>query len=255
MHIETIGAGPDLVLIHGWAMHSGIFAPLTKLLRERFRVHLIDLPGHGHARDDSGSLDPSICAAQIAEQVPRAIWIGWSLGGLISLAAALNRPDAACGIVEIAASPRFVSGAGWDYGVDANVFGQFGAGLSSDYRGTINGFLALEAHGSDRAQAELREFKAQVFARGEPTLRTLEEGLRLLDSSDFRARLPQLQVPSLWIAGRRDRLIPPAAMRWAAEQSPGGRYLEISSGHAPFISHADEVAAAISAFAAETGLS
>ena len=52
MHIETCGSGPDLVLIHGWAMHGGIFAPLTPLLREHFRVHLVDLPGHGYSVDD-----------------------------------------------------------------------------------------------------------------------------------------------------------------------------------------------------------
>ena len=38
-------------------------------------------------------------------------------------------------------------------------------------------------------------------------------------------------------------------MRWAAGQSPHGEFTEIASGHAPFLSHADEVAAAIVAFA------
>jgi pimeloyl-[acyl-carrier protein] methyl ester esterase len=251
VRFETVGSGPDLVLIHGWAMHSGIFAALTTLLTEKFRVHLVDLPGHGYAKDDDGSLDPLICATRIAEKVPRAIWVGWSLGGLISLAAGLGRPEMVCGIVEIASSPRFVSSSDWNDGVDASVFQQFGAGLSADYRGTINGFLALEAHGSDRAQAQLREFKTRVFERGEPSVRALNEGLQVLDRSDFRERLPQLSVPSLWIAGRRDRLISPAAMRWASERCPDGHFLEIQSGHAPFISHPTEVAEAISSFADE----
>ena len=30
MHVETVGAGPDCILIHGWAMHAGVFAPLTQ---------------------------------------------------------------------------------------------------------------------------------------------------------------------------------------------------------------------------------
>jgi pimeloyl-[acyl-carrier protein] methyl ester esterase len=38
-------------------------------------------------------------------------------------------------------------------------------------------------------------------------------------------------------------------MHWAAGQNPQGHYLEISSGHAPFISHAAEVADAIASFA------
>jgi len=56
-------------------------------------------------------------------------------------------------------------------------------------------------------------------------------------------------VPSLWIAGRRDRLVDAGAMRWAAERS-GGRYLECNSGHAPFLGHADALAASIVQFAA-----
>jgi hypothetical protein len=34
-------------------------------------------------------------------------------------------------------------------------------------------------------------------------------------------------------------------MQWAARHSPGGRYLELSAGHAPFIGHAAQVAAAV----------
>lgn len=251
MHIDVIGEGPDLILIHGWAMHAGIFAPLTLLLSERFRVHCVDLPGHGYAHDDSAPLALSACATRIAERVPRAVWVGWSLGGLVALTAALEHRQATVGIVEIAASPRFTVAPDWPHGVDADVFAQFGVGLGADYRRTIERFLALEAHGSDQAQAELRELRAHVFERGEPSLSALEQGLQLLENVDLRDRLPQLRVPSLWIAGRRDRLIPAAAMRWASERSPRGKYLEISSGHAPFIAHAREVADAIAAFTIE----
>ncbi|KAG1530969.1 hypothetical protein G6F50_016975 [Rhizopus delemar] len=30
MHIEVTGRGPDLVLIHGWALQGGVFAPLPR---------------------------------------------------------------------------------------------------------------------------------------------------------------------------------------------------------------------------------
>jgi pimeloyl-[acyl-carrier protein] methyl ester esterase len=56
----------------------------------------------------------------------------------------------------------------------------------------------------------------------------------------------------VWIAGRRDRLVPPAAMAWSAAQC-GGRFVEIPhAGHAPFIGHADAVAAALEPLFAET---
>ena len=50
LHIDTQGQGPDLILLHGWAMHSGIFAPLLAKLTAHFRVHCVDLPGHGQSR-------------------------------------------------------------------------------------------------------------------------------------------------------------------------------------------------------------
>lgn len=249
MQIESVGEGPDIVLIHGWAMHSGIFAPLTDLLAAHFRVHLVDLPGHGAGIGNDADCTPADCAAALAAELPRALWVGWSLGGIVALHAALEHAHKVNGIALIAASPRFVLGPDWPHAVPKEIFRQFGAGLHRDYRGTIERFIALEAMGSDRKQLDLRELKARAFDRGEPSLHALEQGLQTLDSTDLRTHLPQLTVPSLWIAGRRDRLVPAAAMRWAATHSPQGSFLEIPSGHAPFIAHAAEVSAAISSFA------
>jgi len=248
MHIESIGNGPDLVLVHGWAMHSGIFAPLTRLLAAHCTVHLVDLPGHGYSNTSQEPLDLATCAQKIAHKIPPAVWVGWSLGGLVCLQAALEHTPAVKGLVLIATSPRFVVGDDWPHGVAHETFAQFGEGLRANYYHTIERFLALEAHGSDHAQAELRELKTHVFERGEPALQVLEEGLQLLDKTDLRTELRRLQKPSLWISGRRDKLIPPAAMHWAAEQCPGGQYLEFSAGHAPFIGHAQTVATAIIEF-------
>ena len=105
--------------------------------------------------------------------------------------------------MEIAASPRFVAAADWTHGVDADVLAQFGAGLRRDYRHTIERFLALEAIGSEHAQAELRELKAHVFERGEPAARVLEDGLRILATSDLRARLRSLRCRACGLPAAR----------------------------------------------------
>ena len=97
----------------------------------------------------------------------------------------------------------------------------------------------------------MRELKKRVFERGEPCLEALADGLAALDASDLRADLARLAMPSLWIAGRRDRLVPPAAIRWAATQAPHARHLECNSGHAPFLEHAATLADAITDFATE----
>lgn len=249
MHIDLQGDGPDLVLLHGWAMHSGIFAPFTRALAPHFRLHLVDLPGHGASHDDA-EFELGDTARRIAAATPRAIWLGWSLGGIVAMRAALDEPANVRGLVLIASSPRFVGGDDWPLGVAAHVLAEFSAGLAHDYRGTIERFLALETMGSTHARSELRELKAQVFERGEPEAVALERGLHILRTADLRAELARIAVPSLWIAGRRDRLISPATMQWAA-MAARGRYVECDSGHAPFLAHADALAQTISEFAAE----
>lgn len=250
MHVDVYGHGPDLVLIHGWAMHGGIFAPLAPLLGAHFRVHAVDLPGHGRSIEAPQSIDPARCAAWLCARLPHAIWAGWSYGGLVGLSAALQFPRQVRGLVQIATTPRFVSAPDWPHGVAADVFTGFGRGLLEDHHGTIERFLALETLGSPRARDELRELKAHVFERGDPLLQVLEQALSVMQVTDLRDALPRLSPPSLWIAGRRDRLVPSAAMRWSAEHCPHGHFVELASGHAPFLRHAGEVADAIVDFAA-----
>src|SRR5690349_6031469 len=159
MEVVVDGAGPALVLLHGWAMHSGIAAPLA--------------------------LAP--LAADLAAALPRAVWMGWSLGGLAALQVAQDRPQAVRGLAMLAASPRFVRAPDWPDGMAPEVFERFGADLATDFAGTLDRFLALEAHGSDHMREELRMLRAQLHAAGDPAPRALAEGLAVLHHADLRA--------------------------------------------------------------------
>jgi len=246
LFIETRGSGPrHFVLLHGWAMHGGVFAPLTEALAEQATVHVVDLPGHGYSRDCDVPLEPGACARAIADAVPPATWLGWSLGGLIALAGALDHPDQVDALTMVCASPCFVRKTDWTYGMAPDVFATFGNELDTDYHATLDRFLSLEAMGSEHARREMRRLRTDLFARGEPDKRVLKEGLAVLDNTDLRSRLPELTPPSTWIAGARDRLIPWRAMQWSAEQA-GGEFTRIDhAGHAPFIGFVDEVVDAI----------
>ena len=281
LHIEVRGAGAPLVLLHGWAMHGGVFAPLVERLADRFELHLVDLPGHGRSRDSAVALEPDAVVEAVAAQVPVAPWLGWSLGGMFALRAAATRPDAVPALVMMCSAPRFVREAGavaavaaprgreggggtaaapagreravgeeeGRYGMSPEIFAGFARGLREDYHGTLERFIALEAFGSDDARGELRALRNQVFARGEPPAEALAQGLDLLQSVDQRPLLPTLEVPSLWIAGRRDRVVDPRAMRAAVAATPGARFVQIEQGgHAPFLTHAGEVADAVAGF-------
>jgi pimeloyl-[acyl-carrier protein] methyl ester esterase len=249
LHIDRVGDGPPLVLLHGWAMHGGVFAPLVERLRARHALHIVDLPGHGASRDSAVPLTLDACVHAILQQVPPAPWIGWSLGGMIALHAATRVPAQVPALVMLCASPRFVRGSDWKHGVSAEILQEFATGLRDDYRGTLDRFIALEAFGSEHAKAEIRALHGGLFERGEPSPGVLADGLELLRSADLRATLPRLSVPSLWLAGRRDRLVDPRGMLAASELAPRARFSVIEhAGHAPFLTHADAVAAALERF-------
>jgi pimeloyl-[acyl-carrier protein] methyl ester esterase len=242
LHLEVVGQGPPLVLVHGWGLHGGVFAPLLDRLAGHYRLYLPDLPGHGYSRDDATPLTLQACVAELLARTPPATWLGWSLGGLFALHAASVSPQVRA-LALVAATPRFVRGQDWPHAVEASVFEQFGKDLEQDYRGTLERFLALDTTGSEHARAELRTLKENLYARGEPAPQALRQGLVLLEQSDLRAVLPELSIPSLWISGHRDRLVSPAAMREAAAMTPDSHYLDIAGGgHAPFLGHAEQVA-------------
>jgi pimeloyl-[acyl-carrier protein] methyl ester esterase len=246
LYIHTEGRGDaHHLLLHGRGKHGGVFAPLVDALRDRCVLHVVDLPGHGRSRDCNVSLQPAECARAIAARVPPATWLGWSLGGLYALQAALDSPTQVKSLAMLCASPRFVRGEGWPHAVSPEILQDFGRDLESDYEGTLERFLALEALGSDCAQADLRKLRADTFNTFRPQVRALTEGLDVLEHGDLRARLPQLTQASAWIAGRRDRLIPWQAMQWCAAQSGGVFTCIAGGGHAPFIGHTNAVAAAL----------
>lgn len=250
--IATSGQGPTpLVLIHGWAMHGGIFAPLLDALADDFTAYAVDLPGHGHARDSTLPLQPDAVCTALRTRVPAgAVWLGWSLGGLFALAAARDAVLAPRALALLSSTPRFVQAPDWPLAMPLAEFDVFAQALAADYRATVNRFLTLEVLGDAGAQADLRSLRQSVFARGEPDPAHLRAGLDLLARSDLRGVLPALPQPALWLAGRRDRLVPPGAQRAAAALMPHATFVELAhAAHAGFIGHAGEVAAALRALA------
>lgn len=246
LHIETCGHGDvHMVLLHGWAMHGGVFAPLADALGERCTLHLVDLPGHGRSRDSELPLEADACADAIAAATPPAVWLGWSMGGLIALAAAEWYPDKVRSLAMLCSSPCLVRKTDWKYAVSAEIFDQFGADLDQGFHATLERFLALEALGSDQAMDESHKLRSQLFSHGEPDPGMLQQGLELLKQTDLRPALTRMKQPSAWLAGARDRIVPWQAMKWAAEQCDGKFTRVERAGHAPFIGHTDAIVSAV----------
>jgi pimeloyl-[acyl-carrier protein] methyl ester esterase len=179
---------------------------------------------------------------QIAAYAPsKAIWIGWSLGGLIAQRLAIDKPEQVAKLVLVSASPCFVRRPDWHYAVHYRVLQQFAENLSHDYRATLKRFLALEVQGGEHEVAQLRALRALVFQHGDPDPDWLRAGLRLLESEDLRPELQHIQCPTLLLMGRRDNLVPASAGKAVQCLFPNAR-LHVFKGaaHAPFFSHWQE---------------
>lgn len=249
LHHDIGGQGPDLILLHGWAMHAGIFAPLLPALRQRFRVHCIDLPGHGHSIGSDMPLDFEAVWRHLRPRLGQPAHVmGWSLGGLFALYGAIHHPQACRSLIMQNASPCFVQRGDWEHGMPAQVFRDFAHDLQHDYARTLQRFFMLEAQGSEHLRDDLRLLQNTAFEFGRPDPRVLTEGLHLLESTDLRPQLPQLQVPNLWLAGRRDRLVHPLAMQAACTVAGGEFECDEHGGHAPFLSHPEAILRALVRF-------
>lgn len=240
LYIETTGSGPDLVLIHGWGLHGGLWSSLSRVLSDSYRIHAIDLPGHGNSPLPELPYTLDSVAACIAEAVPPgASWVGWSLGGMIALAAALNGADIHK-LVLVGAGPRFIQDRDWPHAISPEVLQGFIEQLTNDYRTTLMHFLALQTRGSERGREELRTLRSKLFSHGEPVPTALQGGLAILQQADLRQHLAELEQPVLLIHGEKDTLFSLESARATARALPDSQLVTIKgASHAPFLSHPD----------------
>ena len=238
LHVESFGTGPQLVMLHGWGMHSGVWDTFAQRLAQHHRVILIDLPGHGRSTTFPTPYTlATVADAMLEHTPPHAHWLGWSLGGLIAQHVAHHSPERVAKLVLLASSPQFLRSPDWPHAMEPEVLGQFAAALQRDYRATVLRFLALEVQGSDTARDELRALRERVFAHGEPQGEALTGGLNILRDSNLRAKFATLPQSVMVLLGAHDRLVP-------AEIAPGitrllpqvVQYVIAGAGHAPFLS-------------------
>jgi pimeloyl-[acyl-carrier protein] methyl ester esterase len=252
LHVESVGSGPPLVLLHGWAMHSGIWGSLVGRLARRFRVHAVDLPGHGHsALPGPFTLDGAVAAtsAVVPAEARPLTAVGWSLGGLVAMRWARQEPARISRLALVATTPRFSAAEDWPHAVPAETLERFGDELHVSWKLTIQRFLALQMHGSEHGRATLAALRHQVFARGEPSPKALFGALDAIVNTDLRAEVADIAQPAIVISGSRDMLAPPAAGRWLAQRLPDARFALIEgAAHVPFLSHADAFGAALDPF-------
>lgn len=235
-----------LVLIHGWALNSGVWRSFVERLTGLgLDVQCIDLPGYGHSLDVKGADDlRSMARYCLDKAVEPAIWVGWSLGGMVAMQAALLEPAQVKGMQLISTSPRFIESDDWPEGVDLKTFERFTEQLSSDYERTLTMFLLMQAGSNIGARALAKAAHRAVCELPNPSAVTLSAGIRCLASVDLRDQIASLSMPVQVISGLKDRVAKPESnVRLAALL--GAELVSLDTGHAPFMTAPDDVVSAL----------
>jgi pimeloyl-[acyl-carrier protein] methyl ester esterase len=239
IHREVYGEGRPLVMIHGWAMHSGVWREFAQTLAEYYQVICLDLPGHGR----SGAID-TFALPEIGEALLNAIparkfsLLGWSLGATVAIDMANRFPERVESLLLLAGNPKFVRCDDWP-GVKFEVLDAFETLLSNDARLTLMRFLALQVNGLPDGKRLLQLMKHAMRECEPPSVEVLRSGLAILEQSDLRAELQSLQCPVSAILGDRDKLIPLACGLALKTLKPEIKiHMLENAGHVPFLSHA-----------------
>ena len=228
LNVRTFGAGPDVVLLHGWGMDASCWGGVASGLSSRYRVHLVDLPGHGASPEAEDWVGAVSSAFPFESDV-----IGWSLGGQIAIGWAARCPGRVRRLALVSSTPCFVKRQDWAHGIEGGTFETFFAGLEADPSGTLKRFCHLQSRGGKEAIRVSRALQS-LLPGDRPGLR---KGLELLLETDLRREVSGLTNPALILHGTGDALTPFAAAQWLVQNMNNARLFPLEGeAHAPLVS-------------------
>jgi pimeloyl-ACP methyl ester carboxylesterase len=235
------GEGPPIVLVHGQGGFAEIMGGLIRLVVDRYRVVVPDLPGMGRSEIRSGSLDGPRMVEWLGELIGKTcdqppIVLGVSMGGSIALRLAAERggdisklvlvdsgslgpfrppPSLLFALIRFIKKPDRAGAARMQRQIflDADgVRAQMGEGLE-----------ALEDYQIDRAKQPSVNAANRTLLRKVGTKQVPDEQLRRID------------VPVGMIWGRRDRVMPFKYAERASATFGWPLYPIEDAGHLPFV--------------------
>ncbi len=230
------GAGPRVVLVHGFTQTAASWRRVVAALGDRYEVVTVDLPGHG-ASAACAVTSLSDAASLVGDAGGRACYVGYSLGGRCCLTLALEHPELVESLVLVGATAgildeheRAARRAADDALADRldAADGQ-PAGLEEFLRDWLAG--PLFAH-LDADQADVASRLANTPRGLAASLRTMGTGTQV-PSYD---RLAGLEMPVTLVTGAKDERFDALARHMAAAIGPNARHEVVPDvGHAvPF---------------------
>ncbi|MFZ1661035.1 MAG: alpha/beta fold hydrolase BchO [Paracoccaceae bacterium] len=237
-HVQEMGTGPILLLIHGAGGATHSFRNLIPLLTGCYRIIVLDLPGQGFttlgARSRCGLEAMAQDIAALCKQEhwdPYAV-IGHSAGAAIALRLMQIRPaKAAVGIN--AALGKFEGAAGWVFPILARFLAvtPLVSQMFSKLVGTPRQVKRLlESTGSHIDAAGQAQY---LYLMSQPN--HLAGTLAMMSQWDvdgLMRSLPQQASPCLLITGSKDLAVPPDVSARVAAQRPDCQWSNVQGfGH------------------------
>jgi len=246
-------AGPELVLVHGFAQCHLCFAPqVDSALARDFRIVAYDLRGHGASdkpAEAAAYQGPEVWARDLAavlaaKQLERPVLVGWSMGGRIIRRYLMNYGDGAIAGVNFVASlviedPRCRGPASpKPPGPGESLGAQIEAAIA---------FLD-SCYGIKPSEKEFRIALAYNMLVPDPVRQAIRGWST--DPVETVAALERVRVPTLVTHGRKDAIVLPAAAEMTAATIPGARLSWFDEcGHSPFCEDAPRFNEELAAFA------
>lgn len=243
---------PELVLVHGWGLHAGVWQALADQLEGRFRVHLLNLPGYGCSvaadRVAADKID-SACVQRIWQlenllrsfaelPIGTAIWCGWSLGGMLATHFTARYPDRVKGLMTVGSNALFVQRSDWPTAMPVLDYRLFCDALATDTRTALTRFASLVCQGSATARTDVRALKRCLSDTLLPEAAILQASLTVLNALDTRAVIRSLELPQQHLFGQHDALVPVSAAEAIGTLNRQAEVRIMSgAGHALFLSH------------------
>ncbi|MGM0451171.1 MAG: alpha/beta fold hydrolase [Pseudomonadota bacterium] len=169
----------------------------------------------------NGALTDALDA--VIDEVPEgALWLGWSLGGQVAMAAQERFPDRVGGVLTLCSTPCFVAAPDWPAGMAPADFNGFREGLAGDPGATLRRFCSLVSQGSTAPRAVRRELQALEWPEVDTDrLRGLAGSLEWLATLDQRDGWRSPRGGAWHLFGARDALVDadtPRALGLASER-------------------------------------
>lgn len=240
---DTGGTGTPVILAHGFALDSTMFAS-QQALAPNCRVIAWDAPGHGESPvGESGFSYWDLAEIQLALMdvlgIDRAVVGGVSQGGFIALRTALSAPDRVAALVLIDTEAKSLDPR------DAEGYDELFSAIAS--RGPAPDLVAALA-GQIIGDHPAAQTWAQTWSqRGIPLGAPVE---CLLQRDDITGRLSEIAAAALVIAGELDQSIPIDRQEDMRKHlaSPTGMNIIAGAGHSPPLTHPAPVNAHIADF-------